>query len=78
MAELGASAPHGGGAGDFTQFKLGHQFGAWLGIVPRQNSSGSQIRLGRITKRGDDYLGNPLIAELGSEHSIDAITFDIA
>ena len=47
--------------GDFKQFKSGHQFGAWLGMVPRQNSSGGKTRLGRITKRGDDYLRTLLI-----------------
>ena len=47
--------------GDFKQFKSGHQFGAWLGVVPRQASSGGKIRLGRITKRGDDYLRTLLI-----------------
>jgi transposase len=49
------------GVGDFTQFKSGHQFGAWLGVVPRQASSGGKTRLGRITKRGDDYLRTLLI-----------------
>ena len=44
------------GVGDFKQFKGGHQLGAWLGLVPSQNSSGGKARLGRITKRGDDYL----------------------
>ena len=29
---------------------------AWLELVPRQNSSGGKASLGRITKRGDDYL----------------------
>ena len=42
--------------GDFGQFRNGGQFGAWLGIVPRQNSSGGKTVLGRITRRGDDYL----------------------
>ena len=42
--------------GDFGQFKNGAQFGAWLGLVPRQNSSGGKTHLGRITKRGDTYL----------------------
>ena len=37
------------GVGDFKQFKSGHQFGAWLGMVPRQDSSGGKTRLGRIT-----------------------------
>jgi transposase len=39
----------------------GAQFGAWLGLVPSQNSSGGNARLGRITKRGDDYLRTLLI-----------------
>ena len=47
--------------GDFTQFKSGAQFGAWLGLVPSQNSSGGKASLGRITKRGDDYLRTLLI-----------------
>ena len=42
--------------GDFRQFKDGAQFGAWLGLTPRQNSSGGKNNLGRITKRGDMYL----------------------
>lgn len=42
--------------GDFKQFRSGSQFGAWLGIVPKQNSSGGKVSLGRITKRGDEYL----------------------
>jgi transposase len=60
IGELGASALT-AGVGDFTQFKSGHQFGAWLGLVPRQASSGGKIRLGRITKRGGDYLRTLLI-----------------
>lgn len=47
--------------GDFTQFKSGAQFGSWLGLVPSQNSSGDKASLGRITKRGDDYLRTLLI-----------------
>jgi transposase len=47
--------------GDFTQFKSGAQFGSWLGLVPRQNSSGGKTQLGSITKRGDDYLRMLLI-----------------
>lgn len=46
---------------DFKQFKSGAQFGAWLGLVPSQNSSGGKARLGRITKRGDEYLRTLLI-----------------
>jgi len=60
IGELGASALT-AGVGDFKQFKGGHQFGAWLGLVPSQNSSGGKVSLGRITKRGDDYLRTLLI-----------------
>ena len=47
--------------GDFRQFKDGAQFGAWLGLTPRQNSSGGKNSLGKITKRGDMYLRTLLI-----------------
>lgn len=47
--------------GDFKQFKNGAQFGAWLGLTPRQNSSGGKSKLGGITKRGDMYLRTLLI-----------------
>lgn len=47
--------------GDFMQFKNGAQFGAWLGLTPRQNSSGGKNSLGGITKRGDMYLRSLLI-----------------
>ena len=47
--------------GDFTQFKNGAQFGAWLGLSPRQNSSGGKNSLGSITKRGDMYVRSLLI-----------------
>jgi transposase len=60
IGELGASAMV-ASVGDFKQFRSGAQFGAWLGIVPRQNSSGGKASLGRITKRGDEYLRMLLI-----------------
>ena len=60
IGELGASA-FTASVGDFKQFKSGDQFGAWIGLVPRQNSSGGKASLGRITKRGDDYLRTLLI-----------------
>ena len=47
--------------GDFKQFRNGAQFGAWLGLTPRQNSSGGKPSLGGITKRGDVYLRMLLI-----------------
>ena len=42
-------------------FKFGRQLAAWIGLVPRQNSSGGKIRLGRITKQGDPYLRRLLV-----------------
>lgn len=47
--------------GDITTFKNGRQFAAWLGLVPRQWSTGGRTRHGRITKRGDVYLRTLLI-----------------
>ncbi len=47
--------------GDGSQFKSGRQMSAWLGLVPRQNSSGGKDRLGRISKRGDGYLRRLLV-----------------
>jgi transposase len=41
---------------DGHEFANGRQFAAWLGLVPRQYSTGGKPRLGRITKRGDPYL----------------------
>ena len=46
---------------DFKQFKSGAQFGAWVGLTPRQHSSGGKNKLGGITKRGDTYLRTLLI-----------------
>jgi transposase len=60
IGELTASAMT-AGVGDFTQFDSGAQLGAWVGLVPCQNSSGGKTSLGRITKRGDDYLRTLLI-----------------
>ena len=42
--------------GDASVFKNGREMAAWLGLVPKQHSSGNKIRLGGITKRGDRYL----------------------
>jgi transposase len=47
--------------GDFRQFRCGAQFGAWIGLTPRQHSSGGKNNLGGITKRGDTYLRTLLI-----------------
>ena len=47
--------------GDGSQFKSGRHLSAWLGLVPRQHSSGGKSRLGRISKRGDGYLRRLLV-----------------
>lgn len=43
-------------AGSPHHFKSGRHFSSWLGITPRECSSGNRRWLGRITKRGDKYL----------------------
>lgn len=42
--------------GDGSAFRRGRDFGAWLGLVPRQISTGDRTILGRISKRGNSYL----------------------
>jgi transposase len=42
-------------------FKTGREFAAWIGLVPRQNSTGGKDRLGSISKQGDRYLRRLLI-----------------
>jgi transposase len=46
---------------DAKLFQNGRQLAAWLGLVPRQYSTGGKPRLGRITKRGDVYLRTLLV-----------------
>jgi transposase len=46
---------------DATHFKNGRQFAAWLGLVPRQHSTGGKPRLLGISKRGDRYLRKLLV-----------------
>lgn len=46
---------------DPSVFKTGRQFAAFLGLVPRQNSSGGKERLGRISRMGDGYLRRLLV-----------------
>jgi len=47
--------------GKGTQFKSGREFAAWIGLVPRQNSSGGKERLGGISKQGNPYLRRLLV-----------------
>ena len=43
-------------------FKSGRELAAWIGLVPRQNSTGGKERMGRISKQGDQYLRWLLVA----------------
>ncbi len=43
-------------------FKSGRMMAAWIGLVPRQNSTGGKERMGRISKQGDQYLRWLLVA----------------
>ena len=43
-------------------FKSGRELAAWIGLVPRQNSTGGKQRLGKISKQGDHYLRWLLVA----------------
>jgi transposase len=47
--------------GNAREFKNGRQLAAWMGLVPRQNSSGGKQNLMGISKRGDTYLRTLLI-----------------
>lgn len=47
--------------GNAKEFKRSREFAAWLGLVPREHSSGGKQRLGRITKQGNRYLRTLLV-----------------
>jgi transposase len=47
--------------GNARQFRSGRELSAWLGLVPRQHSSGERVMLLGISKRGDRYLRTLLI-----------------
>jgi transposase len=46
---------------DAKVFRSGRQFAAWLGLVPRQHSTGGKERMGGISKMGDRYLRHLLV-----------------
>lgn len=50
-----------GSVSDASEFQSSRQFSAWLGLTPRQYSTGGVSRLGRITRRGDKYLRTLLV-----------------
>ncbi len=47
---------------DPSVFRSGREMAAWIGLVPRQTSTGGKERLGRISKQGDHYLRWLLVA----------------
>jgi transposase len=46
---------------DASLFRSGRELAAWIGLVPRQNSSGGKERLGHISKKGDGYIRRLLV-----------------
>jgi transposase len=48
--------------GDWTAFSSGRSLAAWIGLVPRQHSTGGKERLGRISKQGNRHLRWLLVA----------------
>jgi transposase len=60
LGPIGASAIV-ASVGEGHEFKNGRQFAAWLGLTPKQHSSGGKTRLGRITAHGDAYLRTLLV-----------------
>ena len=46
---------------DPSAFKSGREFAAWVGLVPRQHSTGGKSKLGSISKQGDRYLRKLLV-----------------
>ena len=64
---------------DPTVFRSGRDFAAWIGLVPRQDSTGGKQKLGPISKQGDRYLrrtpiGSPASFWLTRMHSTPAST----
>lgn len=47
--------------GDVTRFPSGRHLASYLGLTPRERSSGGRRRLGAISKRGDGYMRTPLV-----------------
>jgi transposase len=48
--------------GDWNAFRSGRGLAAWIGLVPKQHTTGGKDRLGSITKRGNRYLRWLLVA----------------
>jgi len=52
--------------GDGKQFRTGRDLAAWLGLTPLNRSSGGKERLGKITKKGDQYIRRLLVSGMTS------------
>ncbi|WP_247772699.1 transposase [Bradyrhizobium sp. 192] len=46
---------------DATMFRSGREFAAWLGLTPKQKSTGGKDLFGRVTKQGNSYLRHLLV-----------------
>lgn len=51
-------------------FKNGRQMAAWLGLVPKQSTTGGHVKLGRTTRDGDAYLRTLLVQGARSAHKL--------
>lgn len=56
-----ASTAFAGAVGDIRAFRSPRRFASWLGLTPREHSSGNVRHLGAISKRGDGYLRSLLV-----------------
>src|SRR3954454_13058477 len=54
---------------DPTVFRSGREFAAWLGLVPRQNSTGGKTRLGRTSRQGNAYIRRRLLV-IGAQSAL--------
>lgn len=61
LAKIPGLGPITASVGDAREFKNGRQLAAWMGLVPKQNSSGGKQNLLGISKRGDTYLRTLMI-----------------
>ncbi len=60
--------------GDIRRFRSGRHFASWLGLTPREHSSGASRRLGSITRKGNSYLRMLLIHGARSALRAGAVT----
>ena len=72
VGELTASAVV-AAVGNAKQFESSKEMSAWVGLVPREHSSGGHQRSGKITKHGDPYIRRNLI--LGAQSIVRTCTF---